>query len=83
MEDAALSTFSRDEVKRLEMNGQKVAKVIKVEVVPLPDIINRYAKGVFSAFLSMDVEGFEIEILKANLIAKIYLCIIVYFTYCG
>ena len=65
MEDPTLSTFSEEEARHLELNGRKVKKVTPIEVLPLTEIIDRHAKGVFPDLLTIDVEGFELEILKS------------------
>jgi FkbM family methyltransferase len=64
MEDPTLSTLSREEALNLESKGKKLSKVIQIEVLPLAEIIDRHAGGIFPDFLSMDVEGFEIQILR-------------------
>jgi FkbM family methyltransferase len=65
MSDLPVSTFSEDEVERIKkMPNLYVKKIIKVAVVGINEILEKY----FSAgldFLSIDVEGLDLEILKS------------------
>lgn len=61
-----LSTFSKNAVKKYIKDGHKVLDVLKIPVKPLNDIFEEYAGGREVDFMSVDVEGFEIEVLKSN-----------------
>lgn len=65
MEDSSLSTFSQYEAEGLQANGRRLLFVKDVEMVPLQELIERHSKGVFPDFLSMDIEGFEMEVLRS------------------
>lgn len=66
MSEDTLSTFSKEDVFRMEKEGYKIKSTKKVQVLPLKDIFNKHLYGVNVDFLSIDVEGFEIEVLKSN-----------------
>lgn len=59
-----LNTFSEDEYKK--RSSELVAK-IDVDVKSLKYIIEHYCKGKFPDFLSVDVEGLNLEILKSGI----------------
>jgi hypothetical protein len=42
-----------------------IRDIVDVRAVTINDIVNDYCSGVFPDFLSVDVEGLELEILKA------------------
>jgi FkbM family methyltransferase len=65
MEDPALSTFSKHECDRLVAFGKKLKQVATVRTLPLVRIVNEYCEGVFPDFLSIDIEGMELEILSS------------------
>lgn len=61
-----LNTFSEEEAKRYEEQGAaRIEKVIEVEVKTLISIIEKYNNGVFPDFLSLDVEGWDYQILES------------------
>jgi FkbM family methyltransferase len=64
MEDHTLSTFSASERDYLESHGQRTAGVEKVQIMTLPEVIDRYCGGEFPDFMSLDVEGLELPILS-------------------
>lgn len=61
-----MNTFSKeiadDLIKKYDF---KKTEIKRIEVKNLRDIVNRYRKGVFPDFLSLDTEGFDLEILKS------------------
>ena len=67
-DEPALNTFDKllcD--NRIEDGTYKHTKTIKVEVVPLSEILSKHTKdGVNIDFLNVDVEGFDLEVLKSN-----------------
>jgi FkbM family methyltransferase len=66
MSSPTMSTFSREESEMLQKETAiKLKKVIKTETDSLPNIISKYAHGVFPDFLSLDVEGLEEIILQS------------------
>ncbi len=63
--DPTLSTFSREEATSITANGKyKIKEVKKIKLVPISEILEKYCKGVFPDFLSIDAEGMDLEILK-------------------
>ena len=67
--EPALNTFS--EKLALEVhnkdNKYKIIQRVKVEVLPLSDILNMYVPaGVKIDFMTVDVEGLDFEVLKSN-----------------
>jgi FkbM family methyltransferase len=65
MEDNTFSTFSADEKDRMLGCGHKLAAVTRVEVRSLNWILQQHSSGIFPDFLSLDVEGMDMEILES------------------
>lgn len=62
-----VNTFQKDvALGRNKINGFKLLNVEKVKVVPLLTVFNKYVKDRKIDFLNIDVEGYEINILKQN-----------------
>jgi FkbM family methyltransferase len=64
MSDAGFSTFSKQEADNFVSEGHFIREIRKVKLFPVGEIIGKYAGGKFPDFLSIDVEGLELEILK-------------------
>ena len=66
-----LSTFSAKEASHWEETGMKgigkiaVEKIIKMPLIPLNNILNTYFSTNSPNFISLDVEGLDLEILKS------------------
>lgn len=72
-----LSTFSKKEYLRYKKLGYKFIGSKKVEVLPLKEILSK-RKSKKIDFLSVDTEGFDLEVLKSNDWTKFrpnYICI--------
>jgi FkbM family methyltransferase len=66
MDVSTLNTFSKEEAEKMShAEGHKILEEIPVPVLPVDTIINQYCKGHFPEFLSLDVEGYEMEILQS------------------
>lgn len=66
MSSSTMSTFSREECEKLQKETSiKLSRVVKTGTNSLPNVIDKYAQGVFPDFLSLDVEGFEEIILQS------------------
>lgn len=66
MNSPTLNTFSEEEAKRYEeQNSARIEKIIEVEVKTLTSILEKYNKGIFPDFLSLDVEGWDYQILES------------------
>ncbi|MDD3083400.1 MAG: FkbM family methyltransferase [Candidatus ainarchaeum sp.] len=66
MEPDMLSTFSKKEAIENQKNGYKLVKERKVKILPLKNVLEKYAKGKEIDFFSIDTEGFDLEVLKSN-----------------
>ncbi len=64
MEDDTLSTFSKVEFESMIKTGKKLLEIKKIEMITLNEVITKYCNGIFPDFLSIDVEGLDLEILK-------------------
>lgn len=61
-----VNTFSVEEADRLEKeHGFTITERIKVPVLPIEAVINEYNNGIFPDFLSLDVEGLDMEIISS------------------
>ncbi|HLX55336.1 MAG TPA: FkbM family methyltransferase [Aquella sp.] len=65
MHDNTLSTFSKVECDALVLAGKVLKEVKKVKLTLLSDILQRYSMGKFPDFMSIDVEGMDLQILKS------------------
>ncbi len=65
MSALTLSTFSDKELENYVANGYSIEEVIKVPVMTISEIIEKYHHNKFPDFLSLDVEGLDLEILKS------------------
>ncbi len=61
-----LSTFSQDEAKNYMMQGYQLVKKINVPVKRLTDVFKKSLPKNTIDFMSIDTEGFEMEVLKNN-----------------
>lgn len=62
-----LSSFNKDDAERNCSNfNEKIINVITIPMVTLTEIIASYAKGRSIDILSIDVEGYEMEVIKGN-----------------
>ncbi len=67
MKNPTLNTFSRDKAEEYSAEqGVPISCVNQIPVIPLSQILERFGKGKFWDFLSIDVEGFELEILESH-----------------
>ncbi len=65
MSSRTLNTFSREEAARYQKDGkEKIEKIIKIPILPVNGILSRYFNGK-DYFISLDVEGLEVSILKS------------------
>ena len=61
-----LSTFSIESKNEYMDSGYKLIDTVKVKVESLESICDEYCKTGDIDFISIDVEGFEMEVLKSN-----------------
>lgn len=62
----ALSTFSSRQATEYIKQNFKISKVENVATERLDSIFSRYVKGKKIDFLSIDTEGYDIEVLRSN-----------------
>ncbi len=61
-----LSTFSREAAENYKSIGHSIVETKEVELMPLKKIFEKYAKDEKIDFLSVDTEGYDLEVLKTN-----------------
>lgn len=65
MSAATLNTFSREEAYRVQEMGEfQIVSVINMPLLSVNEIIERHFSGKCPNFVSIDVEGLDLEILK-------------------
>lgn len=65
IEDPTLSTFSEEEAKKMQKLGHQLKTTIQVPLKSVNDILVEYCNGQFPDFLSLDVEGLDLDILRS------------------
>ncbi len=66
MNDKVLNTFSKEEAEYLtNATSKKIEKIIKMPLVPMSKIIEKYLNNKTPNFVSLDTEGYDFEILKS------------------
>jgi FkbM family methyltransferase len=66
MNDATLSTFSKSEADGLVKEGNySITQKISVDLVTISEILEKYNNNAFPDFLSIDVEGLDLQILQS------------------
>lgn len=65
MSTRTLNTFSDKEANRLIEQGFAVESVLDIKVLTVNDILNKYFKEAAPDFVSIDVEGLDIQILRS------------------
>jgi FkbM family methyltransferase len=64
MDAPALSTLSAEEAHRYEKLGVKIIDKISVKTMTVAEVIDKFCDNIFPDFLSLDAEGYDLEILK-------------------
>ena len=65
MNDDTLSTFSRALAESLHSSGKPIKEKISIQLTTISKILSKYANNIFPDFLSLDVEGLDLQILKS------------------
>ncbi len=65
-DSAVVSTFSEEEARVHESFGHRIIETTNVDIVPLQDIFDQYLNGRHIDILSVDTEGYDLEVLKTN-----------------
>jgi FkbM family methyltransferase len=64
MSNPTLNTFSKHEAESYQATGDyKISSVQKIPTLTIESVLKAYCEGVFPDFLSIDVEGYEMEII--------------------
>ncbi len=65
MSSSALNTFSKEEAERVSKSGNvKIKEIIKVELININELLLKHFPKEPPDFLSIDVEGYDLSILK-------------------
>jgi FkbM family methyltransferase len=65
MSNPTLNTFSKKEAEEYQLTGDyEILNVLKIPTLCMRSLITKYCNGVFPDFLSVDVEGIEMEIIE-------------------
>ncbi|WP_216647443.1 FkbM family methyltransferase [Chitinophaga sp. SYP-B3965] len=66
--EKALNTFDETEARKKDgVNGFKITDVRSLETSTLTDVVNKYVPaGQSIDFLSIDIEGYDMKVLKSN-----------------
>lgn len=66
-DDIALNTFSRELADQYIQNGRNLIRKVIIEVYPLSNILDHYLNDAINIdFMSIDVEGLELQVIKSN-----------------
>lgn len=66
-DDSAYNTFDTDAAEKAQLAGAKLHEKVNIASRPLKDILNEHlTENKKIDFLSVDVEGFDLEALKSN-----------------
>ncbi len=67
MSSSPMNTFSPEFAKRAEEEGAKIVEVVKVPVITLRELLDKYLlNGQHIDFMSIDCEGLDLSILQSN-----------------
>jgi FkbM family methyltransferase len=61
-----LSTFAKDQAKEYIQSGYKLVEEKQIPVLPLKTVFAKYVGKKHIDFVSLDVEGFEMDVLESN-----------------
>jgi len=65
-DESTLSTFDENSVKEFKKIGHIVTNIIKVPILPLKDVLEKYAGEREIDLMSVDTEGYDMEVLQSN-----------------
>lgn len=66
MSSDVLNTFSKKEADELiKTTNQTILNVVKIPLIPVEKVINKYFDGKTPNFISLDTEGYDLKILKS------------------
>lgn len=61
-----LCTFSEKDAQNYQKMGHAVVETKEVSLMPLCEVMRQYAENKTIDFISIDVEGYDLEVLKTN-----------------
>lgn len=64
--ESTLSTFDKGASEEYQKMGHPLKKVVKIKILPLKDILEKYVPQKQIDILSIDTEGFDMEVLQSN-----------------
>lgn len=68
-----MNTFSKEEAERLSRSGTyKIEETRQIELITLLQVFSEHLQGKELDFLSIDVEGWDLEILKSIDFENVY-----------
>ena len=71
MSASTLNTFSKSEAERYASYGNKsIREIIKITLLTVNEVIEKYMGGISSNFVSLDIEGMDLLIVKSFGFAK-------------
>jgi len=65
MSSKTLNTFSKDEAENTEDSNVRIENTLKIPVITINEILEEYFPDEAPDFLSVDVEGMDLEIIKS------------------
>ena len=65
LEESSLNTFSESELKELLLSGQKLKNTLKIPVMLINEIFEKYFHDKACDLLSVDAEGLDLDIMKS------------------
>jgi FkbM family methyltransferase len=72
MEDNTLSTFSKEQAEAMITSGVQLKETKKIKLLTISTVLDKYSEGKFPDFLSLDVEGIDLQILQSINYSKSY-----------
>lgn len=64
MSERSLNTLSQEEAQQYVKEGIEIIKTEMVDVITIDEVLSKYNNDVFPDLLTLDAEGFDLEILK-------------------
>jgi len=64
--ESTLSTFDKTASEEYKRMGHEVKQVMKIPIIPLKEILEKYAGQKEIDILSVDTEGYDLEVLESN-----------------
>lgn len=66
LSDPGLNTFSKKEAEEyVNEHGHKLLSVDKMKTITIANVLKEHCNGIFPDFLSLDVEGLDLSLLKS------------------